>query len=392
MATNQRLHTQHVRKKKFQKWITVTCMGLFLILTIYFLKFSQFYEKIYTANKGNGKVTAIPEEKKIFSILLMGYGGRGHEGSYLTDTMMVIQVDLEKKRGLILSLPRDLWVQVPTKTNESFHSKINAVYQMGLFPKNFPNIPSEYKSEQGAGNLIKQVVGRITGFPIDYYIALDFEGFRKSVDILGGVDITVVRSFDDFEYPITGHEDDLCGKTEEDLPELEKIATESPELAFPCRYETLHFEAGMTHMDGETALKFVRSRHSSVDGGDFGRASRQQVFLEAVKNKVITIGFIPKIIPLLNELGEHVKTDIPLEVTNKLIGQAPQANEYRLSQLVLSDKMYIKQGYSEDRQYILMPTEGIDKWGKIREWIKQTIDGITPTLTPVPSQHPKPNQ
>jgi LCP family protein required for cell wall assembly len=322
----------------------------------------------------------------------MGYGGKGHEGSYLTDTMMILRVDMEKKSGLMLSIPRDLWVKVPTKTDEDFHSKINAVYQMGLFPNNFPNIPSKYQSNQGAGDLIKEVVGKITGFPIDYYVTVDFEGFRKAVDILGGIDVVVAKTFDDFEYPITGHEDDLCGKTEADLPDLEKIATDTPEIAFPCRYEHLHFNAGNTHMDGETALKYVRSRHSAEDGGDFGRASRQQLFLDAVKNKVISIGFVPKIIPLLNELSDQIKTDVPLEVLNKFIGQASSSNSYKLSQLVLSDKIYIKQGYSENRQYILMPTEGIDQWKNIQLWIRNTIDGNTPTPILSPSQSQKPRQ
>jgi anionic cell wall polymer biosynthesis LytR-Cps2A-Psr (LCP) family protein len=144
MASTQRLHTKLVKKKKQQKtWLIFG--GLFmLVFILYLLKFSQFYKKIYTP-KNNGKVTTIPEDKKVFSILLMGYGGKGHEGSYLTDTMMILRVDMEKKSGLMLSIPRDLWVKVPTKTDEDFHSKINAVYQMGLFPNNFPNIPSKYQ-------------------------------------------------------------------------------------------------------------------------------------------------------------------------------------------------------------------------------------------------------
>lgn len=377
--TQKRLHVQFGREKKLKNILTIFAGLFFICLLIYLMKFTSFYNKIYTARKNVGTVTKIPQEKKVFNILLMGYGGPGHEGAYLTDTMMVIHIDLKQRKALLLSIPRDIWVKVPTKSGDDFHAKINSVYQMGLFENKYPDIPTIYLGKQGAGDLIKTVVGQITGLPIDYYAALDFEGFRRAVDILDGVDITITKPLDDFEYPIAGHEDDLCGKTEEDLPELEKIATESPQLAFPCRYEHLHFDAGKTHLDGEVALKFVRSRHAEGDGGDFGRANRQQQFLQAVKEKVISIGFIPKIIPLLDELDTHVRTDIPLEITNKFLGQAKYSGEYIMSTLVLSDDTFIKPAISDDGQYILIPKGGLDRWDDIKTWINQVSEGITPT-------------
>lgn len=358
--------------------IIVGTLVLSLILIGFFLKIFSFYNNIYTKKSGNIPVKT-PVEKTAYNILLMGYGGAGHEGAYLTDTMMVAHIDTKSREATLISIPRDIWVKVPTESGDSFHSKINAVYQMGLFPKNYSDIPNRYHGEQGAGELVGIAVKQVTGLTIDNYVSIDFTGFEKAVDTLGGVDVPVAITFDDFEYPLTGHEDDVCGKTEEELPELEKIATESPELAFPCRYEHLHFDAGLQHMDGATALKFVRSRHSSQDGGDFGRARRQQLFLEAIKKEVISLGFIPKIIPLMDELADHIHTDIDPIFANKLLLGSQVGEEYTNKQFVLDDNDYIKASYSDAGQFILIPNQGIDKWSTVHKALANFIAGITPT-------------
>ena len=94
-------------------------------------------------------------------------------------------------------------------------------------------------------------------------------------------------------------EQDKLFSEKPDLKNFYDNITASPQDAFPCRYEHLHFNTGVQHMDGKTALKYVRSRHALQDGGDFGRASRQQRFLSAVKDKVLSVTFIPKIVPLM---------------------------------------------------------------------------------------------
>jgi LCP family protein required for cell wall assembly len=150
----------------------------------------------------------------------MGYGGPGHDGAYLTDSMMLAHFDLAKKKTTMISIPRDIWVKLPTKSEVPFHAKINTLYQNEKFPDTFPDVIPE--------DLVRNTVQDITGLLVDNVVTVDFSGFKKAIDILGGVHITVEKSFTDREYPIDGHEDDLCGKTEADLPELEKVATESP--------------------------------------------------------------------------------------------------------------------------------------------------------------------
>jgi len=383
-------------------------LGVFLaVYAAYFVsKGFSFYKGIYTRNPVTQKKTA--EQKTVYNILLMGYGGPGHDGPYLTDSMMVAHVDLKTNKVALISLPRDIWVKLPTKSKVEFHSKINAIYQTGLFPENYPDVVNPLP--EGA-DLAKRGISYVVGFPIDAFVAIDFEGFTKAVDILGGVDVQVLKTFDDYEYPIDGKEKELCGKDAEfeqvkaflepgfdpgqrdqlfkDKPELEvffKSITEDPKVAFPCRYEHLHFDAGKVHMDGATALKYTRSRHSLQDGSDFGRAARQQQFVKAVKDKVVNVGFVTKVIPLLDEMKKHIKTDISPDDIKKFIAEAPDAGSYRIINIRMSDSDYLASGYSDYGGYILVPKEGTDKWGAVQTMIKNSIAEITPTPTPAPTQ------
>jgi LCP family protein required for cell wall assembly len=372
------------------KKITIIIAGIILAFgSFYFLK-------IYSLDNKTGIQSPIKQkqEKTVYNFLLLGYGGGVHEGTYLTDTIMVIHIDTKIKKATLFSIPRDLWVKLPTKSGEDFHTKINAVYQLELFPKDYPDLKQPSA---------KTIISQITNLPIDGFVSINFEGFIKAIDILGGIDIEVKKSFIDPEYPIEGREKELCDKDTEELfkkaepfitpgfnpeerdrqfkdnPSLEefvKNASSSPELAFPCRYEKLEFKKGPNHMGGATALKFARSRHSPDDGGDFNRALRQQQVIEGIKNKVISLGFISKIIPLMDEFKKDVKTDIGLDIIKKFISQADKINEYKITTFVLTDQNVLKNAISDDKQYILIPREGIDSWSGIHQIINASSPAI----------------
>lgn len=377
------MRLRHRRKKNYKKLGILLTLVLALVVGYFIYKAFSFFSNISVGKPGKSTVTKTPEQKDTYNILLMGYGGKRHEGAYLTDTMIVIHADLKQKKAIIISIPRDIWVKVPTTSDEDFHSKINSVYQMGLFPQHYPGVDKKYTRNDKTG-LTKHILSEMLGFPIDAYLAVDFDGFMKIIDVLDGVDIDVERSFTDYKYPVEGKEDDLCGKKEEELPELEKIATESPVLAFPCRYENLKFEAGPTHMDGQTALKYARSRHSLEDGGDFNRAARQQKVLQAVKEKILSFGVVTKIFPLMDELDNYVETDMPASDIQKFLPQLPQLGEYKTESLVLSEDNYLESSFEGGGQYVLVPSEGKDNWTALREDIKNMRMGITPTPTAEP--------
>ncbi len=186
-------------------------------------------------------------------------------------------------------------------------------------------------------------MGNIVGIPIHYGLRVDFRGFVKAIDILGGLDVEVDRSFDDFNYPIEGKEDNLCGFTEqekdfsaEEAKNLNiepgkakvlvgpdgRLATDSAQedqgaKYFSCRYEHISFNKGLVHLDGETALKFVRSRHGTIgEGSDFARAKRQQKVLEAAKAKLLSFETLTnpeKIRELTATFGRSIDTDISVK-------------------------------------------------------------------------------
>jgi len=390
------------------KKLLLIFFGIFCVYLVFLgLKINRFYQKIYTPK--NGK---IEEGKTQFNFLIFGYGGGKHEGAYLTDTIMIFHVDIKNKKAALVSLPRDLWVPVPTKDGSRFFSKINAIYQMELFPENYPQINPKFLGKKNDAFFTKFIIGKILDIPIDYYAALDFEGFKKAIDILGGVDVDVEKSFTDPAYPIDGKENDLCdeetqkmfkevepflkpGYNPEDkerllknnpkLDEFLKNATESPHLAFPCRYETLVFTKGKIHMDGETALKYARSRHSLEDGSDFARARRQHRLLEGVKDKILSLNLAAKAPTLLDQLGNHFKTDFPLSEIHKFSKEALKAKDYQFFTYVFSTQNYLQESISLDGQFILIPKEGHNNWNEIQKAIKIIFEGIDPQKTPTPT-------
>lgn len=355
--------------------------SIFLIALVVFslIKFMNFYRAIYTPTIS----TTPTPEKNAFNVLILGYGGGKHDGAYLTDTMILVHVDTKKKKATLVSLPRDMWVKLPAKSGDDIHMKINTVYEIELFPNDFPDVSPDHFGTKDDANFAKYIISQVTGLTIDGYVGIDFQAFQKAIDVIGGVDVDVEKSFTDEEYPIDGHEADLCGKTEKDLPDLLKIATDSPTLAFPCRYEKITFQRGLNHMNGEMALKYVRSRHSLQDGGDFGRAARQQRLIEAVRNKVLSVDFITKVPSLIDEMQKYIKTDIAGDLFKKFLGEITSAKDYTITRFVLSDANYLKNAFSAGGQFILIPDNGADKWKDVQIGIKNEIEGITPTPSPL---------
>lgn len=399
-----------------RKLVKIVIIAVILAAIFFIFKFADFYHAIYTPTKDGMKspVGSENKPKEVYNILLLGYAGGTHEGTYLTDTMILASVDIKKKKAFLISIPRDVWVKLPTKSGDDFHAKINSVYETELFPNTFPDLDTKIAGSKSDAELSKYIVSQITGTPVDNYVAIDFESFTKAVDILGGVDINVIKSFTDEKYPIEGKEKELCGNEEQfkliepylpnstgsaeererilrEKPELDeflKNATQSPQLAFPCRYEKLHFDAGKQHMDGETALKFVRSRQSPQDGGDFARARRQQQLIEALQSKILSVGFITKLPSLLDEMKQYVKTDIDPAMIQALLKEVPSASQYKLASIVLSDQNVLKFGRSANGQSILISDDGMDTWTSTQKFIKNSIEGITPTPTANPSHRP----
>jgi len=326
----------------------------------------------------NSETVATPEPPdplRPISILLMGYGGGGHAGGLLTDTMMIARIDPRAETVHLISLPRDLWVSLPIEADggESYW-KINAAYAIGSDDAKYRFKPLQYTGEAGGGQLAKYAVNKVLGLPIDHFVTLNFWGFEKSIDALGGVTVMVDQTFDDFLYPIEGKENETCDKSPEELAAISATASaEQAEKLFACRYETLHFDRGPVKMDGKTALKYVRSRHSSQDGGDFGRATRQRKVIQAVKDRVFEVNFLPKAIPFVTTLRQNLQTDIDLSLMQEFINNYAEYKNFKIISIALTDKNILKHGRSQNGQYIMLPQAGQDEWSGLHVWLQEQL-------------------
>lgn len=310
----------------------------------------------------------------IYSILLLGYPGGKHDGAFLTDTILTVSINKTKKIASLISIPRDLWVERPDK--KGTFAKINTLYQLERFNKNKKQHDPTSDSE-----LIKRTISQITGFPVTKVVIVNFDGFIQAIDNLGGITVNVEKSFEDKEFPIAGKEADTCGKEGEELEKALEEFKDKPRQSFPCRFEIATFSAGIKTMDGDTALKYVRSRHGAGEQGDFARAKRQQLILEALSKKLLNPSILPKIPSLFETLSLYVQTDLtPLDITS-LLSQAPHKDDYKVYTVSPDIDNVLKYDYSDDGQYILIPQKGKNKWEEVKFYIHSSI-GPPPSPSP----------
>jgi len=246
--------------------------------------------------------TSLPQHSGRTNFLILGVAGGDHEGPDLTDTMIFFSVDESKKDALALSLPRDLWVP-------SLRAKLNTAYHYG----------SEKAATQGGLLLAKSAISEVIGQPVDFAFIFDFSLFGRVIDTLGGVNVNVERSFDDYFYPVDGKGNDTCGLSPAASATAAASITDdaSAAAAFPCRYEHISFATGLQHMDGTMALKYVRSRHAvGEEGTDFDRSRRQENIIAAIKNRLLSreVASHPRILlNLYNLVSSSLVTDFPAD-------------------------------------------------------------------------------
>lgn len=313
------------------KWIVLTLLVCFILAAILIIK---PYYAFLTKTLQISLIQTLTDESKLqtidktVNILILGIPGGNHDGPNLSDSINVIHYDMKTNKIAVIGIPRDIW-------SDTMQDKINSAYSYG-----------EAKQKGGGLKLAKAEVAGIIGQPIPYGIVISFDKFRELIDFLGGIDVNVERDFVDQDFPINGKEEDLCGGDPE----------------YRCRYETVSFKKGIQHMDGTTALKFVRSRHAEgIEGSDFARNHRQQLVMSTVKNKIIgtlkslNIDTIKKLYVETNSLVERDITNQELSilaknaVLNKTIEQKNVPLSIEMFEVPNADDYYGK--------YVLIPPD-----------------------------------
>src|SRR3989344_1205193 len=261
------------------------------------------------------------------NILLLGIGGPDHDGPYLTDTIIIASFDPEKKKVALISIPRDLLVLIP---------------DYGWRKVNHANAFGESSQPGQGGVLAKTVISQTFGLHIHYYVRLDFAGFVKIIDTLGGVTINVDNILDDEHYPVKGKEN----------------ATTSE------RYEHLYIEKGVHKFDGEFALKYVRSRQArGIEGSDFARSQRQQKVLLATKEKILSFGTLInpyRISKLMDAVSAHLATDFEFWEIMRLFKLGQDIDQQNIIHRVFDDSpdSPLYSAITADGAFVLEPKAG----------------------------------
>lgn len=253
------------RKADYSLHMATAGGGIFLILLllvgIYWVISSlDFSSIVFSFGK-----TLDTDENGRTNILLVGTGGEGHDGANLTDTIIVASIDYDNKVVPMLSIPRDFYIM-------DRQQRINSVYDTEM----------RIEGKDDGIDTLKEIIEDITNLDIQYYAKVDFNGFVQIVDALGGVDVYVENPIYDPYYP--------KGET--------------------IYFETFSLDPGWQTLDGETALKYARSRKTT---SDFDRAKRQQQLLFALKEKALNLEILTnagKIGDIYDSVDASIETNL----------------------------------------------------------------------------------
>jgi len=271
-----------------------------------------FYDassRIFTADGSSGGVTTNPSNElevtplatpasstARINILLLGIDSAAQRNESLTDTLMVVSVDPVTGDVAMVSFPRDI-ANFEMSDGGIFRGKINSLMTYArLHPKEFPAGPLQ---------TVITELSYLMGAPIHYFAALDLDGFRRMIDLVGGVTVDNPRAINDPKY-----------------------------LWIDKAPPGFVLSAGVHTLDGRTALAYVRSRQGLGDS-DFSRARRQQQVLLALRDKLIKPEMITKIPSILNVAAETISTNFPPDRIGEMVDLATKTTQAEITQVVL---------------------------------------------------------
>lgn len=355
-------HRQHRKKRAgWRTWVlrssVTACVMLVIGAGIFgYVNFSKIFQ-------GGGAAAALNEDvdpSKLrgegdgrVNILLLGRGGAGHDGADLTDTLLVASVDPVNKKMAFVSVPRDLWVE-----GKYSESKINAVFANAKNAE-LSDGKSIEEAEKVGVRATEQVIQEVLGINIHYYGMIDFAGFERAINTVGGVTI--------------------------DAPEQLR----DPTIAWENDWDPIIVTKGTQTLDGKTALLYARSRYTS-SGGDFDRAERQRILLTALKNEVSSSSTYTnpvKVSQLVADFAENAKTDFGLNDIMRLqeiMKDVKTIDSIGLTNADDTTKNYLTTGPYAG-QSVVLPVAGMFSYDAIKLFIRSSLpDGyITRENAPI---------
>lgn len=338
-------------KRRRRKGRMIGCLGVLTILVIFVILAVPTVSKALAFGSAISPKAPLSTDTGYMNtssrtnLLVMGYGGGAHDGAYLTDSMLIISVLPQSHHTSLISVPRDLWVQNPP--NSGNYTKINAVYELAS---------NNNANSEAGGQAADQKVSLITGMNVNYWLTIDFTGFKKLIDSIGGIDVSVPDSFNAC-YP------------------------KNDDAAVDPSWITVQFNKGTQHMDGNTAIEYARAREPLEVCGqgtsenlaeltDFGRSARQQIIIKAVLAKIKQASTLPHLYDAMSALQQTIHTNMSLADLSAFALKMDLADP-NAAHIGLSNQNVLADGQSDDGQYILTAANG--DWNAIPAYIQQHL-------------------
>ncbi|NQV00685.1 MAG: LCP family protein [Parcubacteria group bacterium] len=338
---NEQLKKQKHRKKN-EKKLRIACLIISTLIIFSFLVL--FYQLIPSSeisinNEPNKNKTGFnsilslaqnKENKPAMNVLILGRPGQGYSGQDLTDTIILAHIEPDKGKAVLISLPRDLLVQI---SNQGALTKINSLYaRCGI-------------------ECLKEKVQGITGLSVDHYVLIDLAVVKEVIELVDGLNVYVPKDINDPYFP-------------------------GPNYS----YQTFNLSAGWRYLNGDTALKYVRTRYTSPNG-DFDRMARQQQIIQLLKQKVLDLNplwDLPTYLKIFNTLNDHIKTDLGLLEIKSFWQIAKDIGSDEIISLVIDKKetnLLIggQVMFDEQKASVVYPKAGQGNYEEIKEYIKKAI-------------------
>ena len=252
-----------------------------------------------SSSTGSAEPSASPFQigTKRINVLLTGIDSNSTRNHALNDTLLVVSLDPVTGNLAMVSFPRDM-ANLPMPGGGTYTGKINSIMSYAnRNPKQYP---------EGGMVALTDEVGYLLGAKIDYWASVNLYGFRKLIDRVGGVTVNVTTAIDD---PVYGGWDG------------------TNRIGFKL-------SAGVHHLDGQTALAYVRSR-KGIGDSDFGRARRQQQLLVALEKKLIDPAMLLNLPGLLSDATQTLKTNFPPDRLSDYLDLASKAEDAKVKRYVL---------------------------------------------------------
>ena len=357
-AKSQPLPKAHRPAGRFRRTFTARRIGLIIVLPVLAVGLWLGGKFIYNAHRlFHGNILGILTSTKLkgedegrINILLAGNSAddAGHSGGELTDSIMIMSIDTRNNQAFLMSVPRDLYVQIP---GTSSHAKINYAYVAGesnKFSQNgFPN--------GGMGEL-EQVITEDFGISINYYALVNYSALREAVNAVGGVDVNIQSSDPRGLY--------------------------DPNIDYTTNGPLVKLTNGVHHLNGQQALDLSRARGDSYRSygfaaSDFERTKNQRDLLVALKTKAISAGVLSnpaKLSSLSDAIGNNVKTDFTLSEVHRLYSVVKNINASGVKSYSLNSvngKNLLASYATPNGQSALIPATGVDDYSNIQDFLRQ---------------------